>query len=1308
MAECSAERDRIKLLAFLAERKLTSAKYAPGDPMTLGDLFEAGRRGGVPLQEMILFAGKLSGRDAVTYLLQGLSATSRDVRIAAGKALNAVAERLTIPAGSLAAQGAQKVAANARFSRSLLVSLRQKPDAAQQTFLFAMLMRIGGRGPAAAWRVLRERLYPRHVIAAMVRELPLFHRLLLVREYTRDKVQVRRHHSGQIRKILAEIEDREPVLRFLAECCESGGPLDPLVNALCERLTIRQSLVEKELRSPRKEERLLGIDAAGALGDPMAVYAALPLLGENEEKEVRLACLEMLAGSLMVSDPQVVNAVVKAVETDDWDLKFQAFKTLIALRAGGLGDLLSNLAWHYPLQRGDLYAELAGMGLTELGDVRGFLPEDQHPGMRAVVATEILKKDPERLLQMVPSFEKVQDPDVLREAGKLRASLQLIMEKEREALSALCQAPPALASEKKGFLSKLVRRKKMGLLKQFQEGEAVDDAWFNGEIFENLDLSGVSASRVNFDGARFSNVNFQGAELTHVSFRGCHFENVKMDGAKLKSATFEGAVLRSTGWRRAALYGCDFSESVICSSAFPGAGLSRADFSGGKILQSDFTGADLSETSFAGAFLHGTRFSGTRLYESDFTGASAGACVFAEGELSACASRAGADFAARSDLFESVRLSPVLCAGKGLELDWFNRVVLEGEVARQKIAFLRFNDRSIEMAMDIFRPEQGDLFELIPLLLHAGIRLTRDFLMVPYEGPKGICGYTANLRELRLAKSCFRSTLPPSAAGGRCDIEGLYTIGSIGSVAQTVTSDIDLWVCVDETALGKEGTKALSRKLSGIEVWAEKRFKTEVHFFLVDLKRVRKHDFGGSDQESSGSAQGKILKAEFYRAMILVAGRIPFWCVVPPWVPHRLYGGLYRLASRVDPDYVDLGDVSEIPKDEYFGAAVWQIFKSLKSPFKSVMKMGLLEKSIRTEGRGNLLCNRLKESWASGKADLKAQDPYIQLFREVYDYYRDTKSVKAEELLRVCFFIKLGLSGGRTPEGSVFGLKERIVQACIDNWCEDPKELEELSAFEEWSFAEIKAFSIRINNYMLETYQELGRTFRGKGKLGVISDEDNTILGRKMLAQFKPRPFKVEKMPLISHGRKLFHQLRFEHSESGASVSWALTPDKRVSQERGDNEREVLVRMPRLEEVLIWMIHNNLFLSTTHFYLVPNPTPVTTNDLHEVLPALHAFFPPGKDAGSEKELLETEVIKKLFIVVNLGVIRKKARIHEYAAIYLTSWGDLFCRVFTDEEGLISLSEILGRLSVDLGMPFDNCEMGGYIPYGARQRININF
>ena len=69
------------------------------------------------------------------------------------------------------------------------------------------------------------------------------------------------------------------------------------------------------------------------------------------------------------------------------------------------------------------------------------------------------------------------------------------------------------------------------------------------------------------------------------------------------------------------------------------------------------------------------------------------------------------------------------------------------------------------------------------------------------------------------------------------------------------------------------------------KAWALVRFKIHVTFFLMDIFKARDNDFGGSTHESSGSAMARLLKEEFYRTMIHVAGRLPLWTALP--TPHQ-------------------------------------------------------------------------------------------------------------------------------------------------------------------------------------------------------------------------------------------------------------------------------------------------------------------------------------------------------------------------------------------------------------------------------------
>ena len=42
-------------------------------------------------------------------------------------------------------------------------------------------------------------------------------------------------------------------------------------------------------------------------------------------------------------------------------------------------------------------------------------------------------------------------------------------------------------------------------------------------------------------------------------------------------------------------------------------------------------------------------------------------------------------------------------------------------------------------------------------------------------------------------------------------------------------------------------------------------------------------------------------------------------------------------------EFIDMGNVDDISQGEFFGGSIWALIKSFKSPFKTLMKMGVLE-----------------------------------------------------------------------------------------------------------------------------------------------------------------------------------------------------------------------------------------------------------------------------------------------------------------------------------------------------------------------------
>ena len=91
---------------------------------------------------------------------------------------------------------------------------------------------------------------------------------------------------------------------------------------------------------------------------------------------------------------------------------------------------------------------------------------------------------------------------------------------------------------------------------------------------------------------------------------------------------------------------------------------------------------------------------------------------------------------------------------------------------------------------------------------------------------------------------------------------------------------------------------------------------------------------------------GAVLLDEFYRTGIVLAGRLPAWWLVPP-AAEAHYAQFCRQLTKKryvkSAELVDFGGISSIPQGEFVGAGIWQLYKAIDSPFKSVLKLLLFE-----------------------------------------------------------------------------------------------------------------------------------------------------------------------------------------------------------------------------------------------------------------------------------------------------------------------------------------------------------------------------
>ncbi len=85
---------------------------------------------------------------------------------------------------------------------------------------------------------------------------------------------------------------------------------------------------------------------------------------------------------------------------------------------------------------------------------------------------------------------------------------------------------------------------------------------------------------------------------------------------------------------------------------------------------------------------------------------------------------------------------------------------------------------------------------------------------------------------------------------------------------------------------------------------------------------------------------------EFYRTAIWLGGRTPVWWLVPAYEEHRYHSYVDTLLERRfvrAEDVLDLGHLQQIPPGEFVGAGLWQLYKAIEAPYKSLFKLLLVE-----------------------------------------------------------------------------------------------------------------------------------------------------------------------------------------------------------------------------------------------------------------------------------------------------------------------------------------------------------------------------
>ncbi|HET8710605.1 MAG TPA: class I adenylate cyclase, partial [Spongiibacteraceae bacterium] len=428
--------------------------------------------------------------------------------------------------------------------------------------------------------------------------------------------------------------------------------------------------------------------------------------------------------------------------------------------------------------------------------------------------------------------------------------------------------------------------------------------------------------------------------------------------------------------------------------------------------------------------------------------------------------------------------------------------------------------------------------------------------------------------------------------------------------AQSESSDLDIWVCHPDDLTGEE-IELLRGKCDSITRWALD-LGLEVHFFLMEPEKFRLGEREGVSSEDCGSAQHYLLLDEFYRTGLLIGGRVPIWWLIPPeqeqhynYVADTLRHKRFIKAHET----IDFGSVAHIPTGEYIGAGIWQLYKAIDSPYKSVIKLLLSEVYASEYPHVEPLSTTFKRALHGKQLDIDELDPYVMMYRRLEQYLLGRGETKRLELVRRCFYFKVGKAISKGPTQRTKSWQRELLERMVQEWRWSKQQLISLDARAQWKVSRVLSEQRELVRELTNSYRFLLEFARRTQANAAINGQDMTILGRKLYAAFERKAGKVEWVNPGIAPRLGEHVLTFCQLPSAREnqFAWAVVAEQA-------NNRELISSQPLrrskdLIALLAWCQINGLLDNDTNVYIIPGEHGVSEFELLNIARALRSHLP---------------------------------------------------------------------------------------------------
>ncbi|MCR9855937.1 class I adenylate cyclase [Vibrio parahaemolyticus] len=616
------------------------------------------------------------------------------------------------------------------------------------------------------------------------------------------------------------------------------------------------------------------------------------------------------------------------------------------------------------------------------------------------------------------------------------------------------------------------------------------------------------------------------------------------------------------------------------------------------------------------------------------------------------------------------------------------------------------NQQRIDRALALMDSQSQQVFHLIPALLNYNHPVIPGYYDA--DVPYGVHGLELNPIQQQFIDDIQLAIGQPLKTAEKPAILGLYTMGSTSSIGQSTSSDLDIWVCISPE-MDCDERELLTNKCLLITDWAQSQ-GVEANFFLMDEERFRSNHSEEMTGDNCGSSQHLLLLDEFYRSAVRIAGQRLLWQIVPPEMEECYDEYVSQLCSDgyIDcSEWIDFGKLNRIPAEEYFGSNLWQLYKSIDSPYKSVLKAILLEAYSWEYPHTQLLSIDTKRRFFAHEPDLYGMDAYYLMLEKVTRYLERIQDDTRLDLVRRCFYLKTHEKLSREPDVGSVAWRREALSDMIAKWNWDDSVVAELDDRRNWKVEQVKVVHHALLDALMQSYRNLIQFARRNDITSAISPQDISILARKLYAAFEVLPGKVTLLnPQISPDLHEPDLSFIEVKEGGVNKSgWYLYKQPLIAHRILG--QPCLEHHEYLSKLVSWAFFNGLITESTRLHAVVREAQLDIDKFYQMVSDLRNTFALRKRRPTMQALASPCEISQLVMFINfendptselsgrsLKVDVKNTDIFSFGPehknlvgsvdlVYRNSWHEVRTLHFKGETAMLdALKTILGKMHQD--------------------------